>query len=98
MTNLDNAAGLPVNEEFITCATTNHDQICTLQQDLLKLASDKCATDNFEERWRSAGNAVRTKHYFDAMRRACEIPDMECQRGYVCILQDIWPCHSDADT
>jgi len=81
MTRMDNATGLPLSEGVISCTTSSHDQLCSLQQDLLKFASEKCATDFFEEKWRSAGDEVRAKHYFEAMSRACEIPDMEDQRG-----------------
>jgi hypothetical protein len=88
VTSLDNATGLSLSEAVIPCARSSHDQLCNLQQDLVKFAGDKCSTANFEENWRSTGNETRTKHYFEAMSRACEIPDMEDQRGYVCILYD----------
>jgi hypothetical protein len=81
MARLDNAAGLPLSEAFISCVMSSHDQLCDLQQDLLKFSGEKCATDNFEGKWRSAGKEVREKHYFEAMSRACAIPDMEDQRG-----------------
>jgi hypothetical protein len=81
MANMNNVTGLHLNENVISCTTTSHDQLCSLQQDLVKMASAKCATDNFEEKWRSAGDEARAKHYFEAMSRACEIPDMEDQRG-----------------
>jgi hypothetical protein len=73
--------GLPLSESAISCATSSHDQLCTLQQDLLKFAGEKCANDNFEEKWRSVGDEVRAKHYFEAMSRVCEVPDMEEHRG-----------------
>jgi hypothetical protein len=82
MTQMDNlnAGGFALSEGVISCATLSHDQLCSLQQDLMKFVGDKCATDDFEEKWRSAGDKVRAKHYFEAMSRACEIPDMEDQR------------------
>jgi hypothetical protein len=77
----NNTAGRSLSEAVISCGLSSHDQLCNLQQDLLKFASAKCATDNFEEKWRSVGDEVRAKHYFEAMSRACEIPDMEDQRS-----------------
>jgi hypothetical protein len=81
MTELDNMARLSLSEGVISSAILSHDQLCSLQRDLLKFAGEMCATDLFEEKWRSEGDDVRAKHYFEAMSRACGIPDMEDQRG-----------------
>jgi hypothetical protein len=74
-------AGLTLSEATISCATSSYENLCGLQQDLVKFSGEKCANDFFEDKWKSAGDEVRTKHYFEAMRRACDIPDMEDQRG-----------------
>jgi len=66
----------------IVSATERHNQLCRLQADLTKLASDKCATEDFEGEWKRSSVADRQHHYMVAMAKVCEIPDMEDQRTY----------------
>jgi len=69
-----------MTESATMVATVEHKQLCTLQKDLASLASEKCATEDFEDRWRACGAEKRQQHYFEAMVHICEIPDMEEQR------------------
>ncbi|KDQ10883.1 hypothetical protein BOTBODRAFT_471769 [Botryobasidium botryosum FD-172 SS1] len=36
----------------VVSATERHNELCTLQADLIKMASDKCATEDFEGAWK----------------------------------------------
>lgn len=64
--------------------SARHRELCRLQCDIAHLASDKCATEDFEGEWERCGESDRKQHYFEAMRRMMSIPDMEDQRG--CVL------------
>ena len=49
------------------------------------MCSRKSAEDDFPALWKAAGDEIRKKHYFTAMERICEIPDMEKQRKCVTV-------------
>ncbi|KDQ10881.1 hypothetical protein BOTBODRAFT_57782 [Botryobasidium botryosum FD-172 SS1] len=66
----------------VVSATERHNELCTLQADLTKMASDKCATEDFEGAWKRCSAVDRQHHYMVAMAKVCEIPDMEDQRTY----------------
>ena len=54
--------------------------LCDLQADLNVMASEKCATEDFEGEWKRSKPQDRERHYVAAMAMVCEIPDMESQR------------------
>jgi hypothetical protein len=58
----------------------NHRTLCELQRDLQSVVGDLRIVHHFEDAWRAAGPTTREKHYFEAMRHVCAIPDMEGQR------------------
>jgi hypothetical protein len=76
-------------EPSISVFQFNHPTLCRLQQDLLDLAAEKCVVDNFEDKWRAAGPKEREKHYFEAMKRVCRMPDMEKQRRCVVLFLEM---------
>lgn len=63
-------------------ATERHNELTRLQADLTKMASEKCATEDFESEWKRRSAKDRERHYMVAMAKVCEIPDMEDQRTY----------------
>lgn len=71
---------LRITEVGLQQSSQVHGQLCRVQADIAALASEKCATDDFEARWRACSTAERKKHYFAAMSKVLEHPDMETQR------------------
>jgi hypothetical protein len=69
-----------MKESSISVLKTNHLALCKLQRDIFSFATEKCTVDNFEDKWRAAGPKLREKHYFEAMKRVCDVSDMEAQR------------------
>jgi hypothetical protein len=72
-----------IMESSISASKANHRFLCRLQHEILAFVSEKCTVDNFEDKWRAAGPKLREKHYFEAMKRVCNISDMERQRRLV---------------
>ncbi|KAF7978196.1 hypothetical protein HWV62_1412 [Athelia sp. TMB] len=63
-------------------AAAQFKELCILQADLTRMASEKCATADFEGEWRRSKPEDRKRHYMAAMVAVCSIFDMEKQRAY----------------
>jgi hypothetical protein len=56
---------------------------CYLQRKLSSLATQKITEDGFADKWRAAGPTAREKHYFEAVKRVLDYPDIEIHRQCV---------------
>lgn len=71
---------MPLSVVKETGALTAQQRLVELQDDIRTMCAQKSAEDDFPALWKAAGEDARKRHYFTAMERVCEIPDMEKQR------------------